>query len=63
MGHVETFNSWAKVAVMHAKTTDEGWDKQRLVIQVLIMLLCMHKYTGEDWDQYRHVFLVIKSVF
>ena len=63
MGHIETFNSRAKVAVLHAKTTDEGWDQQRLVIQVLITLLCMHKSTGEGWDLYRHAFQVTKSLF
>ena len=24
--HIETCNSGAKVAVLHAKTTNEGWD-------------------------------------
>ena len=26
LGPIETCNSDAKVAVLHAKTTDEGWD-------------------------------------
>ena len=26
LGPIETFNSDPKVAVFHAKTTDEGWD-------------------------------------
>ena len=26
LGHIETFNSDPHVAVLHAKTTDEGWD-------------------------------------
>ena len=25
-GHIETCNSGPKIAVSHAKTTDEGWD-------------------------------------
>ena len=26
LGNIETCNSGPKVAVLHAKTTDEGWD-------------------------------------
>ena len=43
MGPIETCNSAPKVAVLHAKTTDEGWDPWRQVILVLITLYCMHK--------------------
>ena len=50
MGPIETCNSGPKVPVLHAKTADEGWDPQRLVIQLLITLFCMHKATGEVWD-------------
>ena len=32
MGLIETCNSGPKCAVLHAKTTDEGWDPVRLVI-------------------------------
>ena len=47
---METCNSGLKVVVLHAKSTDEGWDPWRLVILVLITLFCMHKETGEVWD-------------
>ena len=47
---METCNSDQKVAVLHAKTTDVGWDQLRLVILVLIMLFCMQKSTGEVCD-------------
>ena len=50
MGTIETFNSGPKVAVLHAKATNEGWDPWRLEILVLITLFCMHKTTGEVWD-------------
>ena len=42
---METCNSGPKCAVLHAKTTGEGWDTRRQVIQVLITLVCMHKTT------------------
>ena len=32
LGPLETCNSGPKVAVLHAKTTDEGWDPWRLAI-------------------------------
>ena len=47
---MECCNSGPKAAVLHAITTDEGWDPWRLVILVLITLFCMHKTTGEVWD-------------
>ena len=50
LGPIETCNSDPKVAVLHAKTTDEGWDQWRLVFLVLITLFCMHKTTGDIWD-------------
>ena len=34
---------------MH-KCTGEFWDKERLVILVLMSLFCMHKTTDEGWD-------------
>ena len=40
-----------KVAVLRAITTDEGWDQQILEIDVLKSLICMHKTTGEGWNQ------------
>ena len=44
---IETCNSGPEVAVLHAKTTDEGWDPYRLVFLVLITLFFKHKMTGE----------------
>ena len=38
-----TCNSDPEVVVLHAKTTDEGWDPQRLAIPVLKSLFCMQK--------------------
>ena len=42
--------SGPKVAVIHAKTTDKGWDPLRQVFLVLITLYCLHKTTGDVWD-------------
>ena len=50
MGPIETCNSDPKDAVLHAKTTDEGWDPQRLVILMLITLFGMRKTTAVVWD-------------
>ena len=47
---IETYNSCPKSAVLHAKTTDEGWDPQRLVIPMLSTLFYMHKMTGHVWE-------------
>ena len=47
---MEICNSDTKDVVLHAKTTDEGWDTLRLVILVLIALFCMLKATGEVRD-------------
>ena len=46
MRPIEACNSGPKVAVMHAKTADEGCDPERLVFLKLITLFCMHKTTG-----------------
>ena len=51
LGPIETCNSGPKCGILHAKTADEGWDQERLVIQVLITLFCMHKTTGYVWDR------------
>ena len=47
---LETCKSGPKVAVLQAKTTDEGWDPYRLVIVMLSTLLYMNKTTGHVWD-------------
>ena len=49
LGPIETCNSAPKVYVLHAKTTDKGWDPKTQVILLLITLYCMHKMTGEVW--------------
>ena len=61
--HIETCNSSPKVAVLHAKTANEGSDTKRLVILMLITLFCMHKTTGEVWDPWRLVILVLIMLF
>ena len=50
LGSLETCISDSKVAVLHAKTTNEGWDQWRLVILMLIALFSMHKTVGKVWD-------------
>ena len=50
METIETCNSGPKVAVLNAKTTDEGWDTEGLVFLVLITLFCIHKMIGDIWD-------------
>ena len=60
---METRHSGPKVAVLHPKTTDEGWDPKRLVILMLITLFCMHKTTGEVRDPYKLAILLQKALF
>ena len=60
---METSDSDANHAVLHAKTTEEGWDPKRLVILMLSPLLYMHKMTGHVWDPKRLVTLVQKALF
>ena len=52
LGPIETCYSGPEGAVLHAKTTGGILDPQRLVILVLKALFCMHKTTGEGWNQY-----------
>ena len=40
---MQTCKSGHKVAVLHGKKTDEGWNSYRLVILVQITLFCMQK--------------------
>ena len=63
MGPIETCNSYPKDAVLHAKTTDEGWDAHRLVILMLIALFYMHKTAAEVWDPWRLVILLLITLF
>ena len=50
LGPMESSYSGPKVAVMHSKTTNEGWDPWRLVILMLKSLFWMYKTLGEVWD-------------
>ena len=43
--------SGPKLDGLLAKTTDEGWNPERLVFLMLITLFCVHQMTGEVWDQ------------
>ena len=63
LGPIDTCNSDPKVAVLHAKSTDKGWEPQRLVILMLISLFYMHKTTAEVWDPRRLVFLLLITLF
>ena len=47
LGLIETCFSCPKVALLHPKTTHEGWDPWRLVILMLLTLHCRHKTAGE----------------
>ena len=46
-GPIETCYSGPKIALLHPKTTDQGWDPLKLVIQKLGTLFCLHKISGE----------------
>ena len=50
LGPIETCNSAPKVSLLHAKTTDKGWDTKRQDILLLMTLYCMHKMRGDVWD-------------
>ena len=63
LGPIESCNSAPNVAVMDAKTTDEGWNPYRLFFLVLRTLLCVLKPTDEVWDPYKLVSLDLKTLF
>ena len=63
LGPIEICYLVPNVAVLHAKTTEEGWDPLGLVIQVLITLFSMHKTTGYVWDPSRLEILVQNALF
>ena len=50
LGPLETRISDPKGDILHAKTTDEGWDSERLTILWLKSLFWMRKILGEVWD-------------
>ena len=62
MGNIETCYSGPGVAVLHEKSTGGVLDPQKLVILVLKSLFCMHKTTGEFWNQYSLFVLVLSKL-
>ena len=62
LGPIETCYSGPEVAVLLAKITGGVLDPQRLVILVLKSLFCMHKTTGEGWNQYSLFVLVLSTL-
>ena len=52
LGYIETCYSDPEGTVLHAKTAGGVLDAQKLVFLVLKALFCMHKTTGEVWNQY-----------
>ena len=60
LGPIQICKSGPEVAVLHAKTTGEVFDPQRLEILALKSLFCMHKTTGEGWNQYS-LFIIVLS--
>ena len=58
---IEACYSAPEDAVLHAITTGEVFDAQRLEILVLKSLFCMHKTTGEGWKQYSLFILVLST--
>ena len=61
MGPIETCYSGPEVAVLHTEITGVVFDRQRLKILVLKSLFCMHKTTGEGWNQYSLLILVLST--
>ena len=60
---METSISGANHAVFRAQATGVVWDRQRLLILVLITLFCTHKATGVVWDRQRLLILVLITLF
>ena len=50
MGPIEICYLCPKADALHEKSTDEGWEQQRLEILVLGTLFSMQIITGEVWD-------------
>ena len=59
---METCYSDPEVDVLHEKTTGGALDSQELVILVLKSLFCMHKTTGEVWNEYSHFIHVLSTL-
>ena len=62
LGNIETCYSVPEVAVLHANTIGGVLDPQSLVIPVQKSLFCMHKTSGEVWNQYRLFVLVLSTL-
>ena len=62
LGLIVTCSSGPQGAVLHPKTTGGVLDPQRLVILVLKSLFCMHKTTGEGWNQCSPFILVLSTL-
>ena len=58
-GTIQTCRSGPKVAVLHAKTSSEVCYPERIVIQGLKSLFCIHKATGDGRNPYRFDILVL----
>ena len=64
LGPIQTCKSCPNVAVLHEKKhTDVGWNQYSLLILELSTMLCVLNTTDEVWDPYRHINLVLKSLF
>ena len=59
LGHIQSCRSGPKVTVLHAKSSSEVCDPQRLVNLVLKSLFFMHKTTGDCLNPYRLDILVL----
>ena len=62
MGNIETCYSGPEVAVLHEKSTGGVLDQKKFIFLVLKLLFCMHKTTGEVWNQYSLFVLVLSSL-
>ena len=63
LGPIETSNSDAKHAVLHAQNHGEVWDTYRLVILVIKSLFWLHITTDEGWDEFKLAILVLITLF
>ena len=61
LGPIQTSKSDANHAVLNAKNTGKVFDPQRLVILALKLPFCVHKTTGEGWNQYSLFILALST--
>ena len=62
LGPIETCQSGPEVAVLHAKTTGEVLDLQRLVILVLKSKFWVQKATSDGWNPCSLFILVLSTL-